>query len=134
MSESFADSLAATALTGTNADFIEILYQRYQSDPKSVDPGWARYFAGLKSNGVLAAPASRSRAVQSAPSTRAAPAAEAARPVAADTGAASAKQAAVSRLIQVFANRGHLIANLDPLGLLRSSAAQRSRSCCPCPR
>ena len=30
---------------------------------------------------------------------------------------ASAKQAAVSRLIQVYANRGHLIANLDPLGL-----------------
>jgi 2-oxoglutarate dehydrogenase E1 component len=30
---------------------------------------------------------------------------------------ASAKQGAVSRLIQVYANRGHLIANLDPLGL-----------------
>src|ERR1700735_3397699 len=30
---------------------------------------------------------------------------------------ASAKQGAVSRLIQVYANRGHLIAKLDPLGL-----------------
>ena len=30
---------------------------------------------------------------------------------------ASAKQGAVSRLVQVYANRGHLIANLDPLGL-----------------
>ncbi len=32
-------------------------------------------------------------------------------------GGASAKQGAVSRLIQVYANRGHLVANLDPLGL-----------------
>jgi 2-oxoglutarate dehydrogenase E1 component len=35
----------------------------------------------------------------------------------ADPGGASAKQGAVSRLIQVYANRGHLAANLDPLGL-----------------
>jgi 2-oxoglutarate dehydrogenase E1 component len=109
MSESFADSLAATALSGTNADFIETLYQRYLSDPKSVDPGWARYFAGLKSNGALPAAATRTLTAQAGRS---------ARPAAADTGAASAKQAAVSRLIQVYANRGHLIANLDPLGLL----------------
>jgi 2-oxoglutarate dehydrogenase complex dehydrogenase (E1) component-like enzyme len=30
---------------------------------------------------------------------------------------ASAKQGAVSRLIQVYMNRGHLIAKLDPLGM-----------------
>ena len=30
----------------------------------------------------------------------------------------SAKQAAVSRLIQIWTNRGHLVANLDPLGLM----------------
>src|SRR5258708_29353408 len=35
----------------------------------------------------------------------------------AESGGASAKQGAVSRLIQVYANRGHLVANLDPLGL-----------------
>ena len=29
----------------------------------------------------------------------------------------AAKQGAVSRLIQIYANRGHLIANIDPLGL-----------------
>jgi 2-oxoglutarate dehydrogenase E1 component len=40
-----------------------------------------------------------------------------AEPAVAAGGPASAKQAAVSRLIQVHANRGHLIANLDPLGL-----------------
>ena len=31
---------------------------------------------------------------------------------------ASAKQGAVSRLIQVYANRGHLSADIDPLGLM----------------
>ena len=30
---------------------------------------------------------------------------------------AAAKQGSVSRLVQIYANRGHLIANLDPLGL-----------------
>ena len=30
--------------------------------------------------------------------------------------AASEKQGAVSRLVQNYANRGHLIANIDPLG------------------
>src|SRR6201990_3454357 len=42
--------------------------------------------------------------------------AAAASPSSASDGA-SAKQGAVSRLIQVYANRGHLIAKLDPLGL-----------------
>jgi 2-oxoglutarate dehydrogenase E1 component len=114
--------MAATALSGANADFIETLYQQFLKDPKSVDPGWARYFAGLTSNGALEGVPIRDSAVKMARPAQARPA-EArpaqARPAAADTGAASAKQAAVSRLIQVFANRGHLVANLDPLGLLQ---------------
>ena len=32
---------------------------------------------------------------------------------------ASAKQGAVSRLVQVYANRGHLLADIDPLGLMQ---------------
>jgi 2-oxoglutarate dehydrogenase E1 component len=40
----------------------------------------------------------------------------------ATTGSAqSEKQAAVSRLIQSFTNRGHLIAKVDPLGLMQRS-------------
>ena len=38
-------------------------------------------------------------------------------PPAASSTDAAAKQGAVSRLVQIYANRGHLIANLDPLGL-----------------
>ena len=33
------------------------------------------------------------------------------------TADAAAKQGAVSRLVQIYSNRGHLIANLDPLGM-----------------
>ena len=32
---------------------------------------------------------------------------------------ASAKQGAVSRLVQVYSNRGHLLADIDPLGLMQ---------------
>ncbi|HWK49221.1 MAG TPA: 2-oxoglutarate dehydrogenase E1 component, partial [Steroidobacter sp.] len=43
-------------------------------------------------------------------------------PAAAGTGAvssdAAAKQGAVSRLVQVYSNRGHLVADIDPLGLM----------------
>ena len=38
---------------------------------------------------------------------------------AAVTDDASAKQAAVARLVQVYANRGHLLADIDPLGLMK---------------
>ena len=127
MSESPAERLAATALSGGNADFIETLYEQYLKDPNSVDPSFARYFAGLPLNGAgpvrASAPGVRAAAASTRPPGTASPGS--ARPGAApparaevDTGAASAKQAAVSRLIQVYANRGHLIAHLDPLGLL----------------
>jgi 2-oxoglutarate dehydrogenase E1 component len=89
MSQSLADQLATTALSGGNAGFIEDLYEQFLNDPAAVDPAWRLYFSGLAGNAAV----------------------EIAH---ADTGA---KQAAVSRLIQVYANRGHLVANLDPLGL-----------------
>ena len=39
----------------------------------------------------------------------------------------NAKQAAVSRLIQIWINRGHLIAKLDPLGLMQRPRPARAR-------
>jgi 2-oxoglutarate dehydrogenase E1 component len=113
MSQSLADQLATTALSGGNAGFIEDLYEQFLKDPSSLEPAWRDYFTNLKGNGgEIAHGPIRERllaraqlppgptAVQAAPSD-----------------GASAKQGAVSRLIQVYANRGHLIANLDPLGL-----------------
>jgi 2-oxoglutarate dehydrogenase E1 component len=115
MSESLAQSLATTALYGGNADFIEDLYQRYLKDPGSVDPAWARYFEGLKAGSAAEADHGQIRERLSAKlQAQAVGGGRGANTVAE---AASAKQAAVSRLIQVYANRGHLIAHLDPLGL-----------------
>ncbi len=98
-------------LYGGNAAFIEELYERFLADPKAVDPPWREYFASLGAGGPrdVAHGPLRERLAEATrrPGAAAAPAAE----------AASAKQGAVSRLIQVYANRGHLAAKLDPLGL-----------------
>jgi 2-oxoglutarate dehydrogenase E1 component len=113
MNQSLADQLATTALSGGNAGFIEDLYEKFLKDPAAVDPAWAKYFSELKgsSNNEVSHGEVRERLTlrQQQPRAAAAPS------VATDV--ASAKQGAVSRLIQVYANRGHLIANLDPLGL-----------------
>ena len=37
------------------------------------------------------------------------------------SGPADARQAAVSRLIQIWINRGHLVATIDPLGLMHAA-------------
>jgi 2-oxoglutarate dehydrogenase E1 component len=115
MSQSLADQLATTALSGGNAGFIEDLYEQFLRDPSSLDPAWVNYFKGLQGSGVeIAHGPIRERLLARAqkPAVAAASSAQGA-----PSDGASAKQGAVSRLIQVYANRGHLIANLDPLGL-----------------
>ena len=112
MSQSLADQLATTALSGGNADFIEDLYEQFLKDPGAVDPAWAAYFGQLKGAADVAHGPIRERlaARLKLPTARGgAPGGE--------SDGASAKQGAVSRLIQIYANRGHLVANLDPLGL-----------------
>jgi 2-oxoglutarate dehydrogenase E1 component len=114
MSQSLADQFAATALSGGNAAFIEDLYEQFLKDPAAVDPAWAGYFTGLTggARGEVAHGPIRERLLARLQQPRIP--AGAAR---SDSGGASAKQGAVSRLIQVYANRGHLVAHLDPLGL-----------------
>jgi len=113
MSQSLADQLATTALSGGNAGFIEDLYEQFLRDPGSLTPAWVSYFKGLQGSGVeIAHGPIRERLLARAERP---PVAAPAQGAASD--GASAKQGAVSRLIQVYANRGHLIANLDPLGL-----------------
>src|SRR5579862_2337167 len=102
--------LEPTPLYGGNAEFLDALYEQYLRDPASVEERWRRYFAQLGGAGAERAHAPvraqiAARAAQPpAPATTAAP-------------AANAQQAAVSRLIQVWINRGHLLANIDPLAL-----------------
>ena len=51
MSQSLADQLATTALSGGNAAFIEELYDQFLSDPSSVDSAWRDYFSRLQGSG-----------------------------------------------------------------------------------
>jgi 2-oxoglutarate dehydrogenase E1 component len=109
--------LEPTPLYGGNADFLEALYEQYIRDPSSVDARWRGYFeriappaAGERAHGPIQAEiAERAKAPRlSPPGVTRGPAAPA------DN---AAKQAAVSRLIQIWTNRGHLVAQVDPLGL-----------------
>src|SRR5271165_1561526 len=112
MSKSLADQFAATALSGGNAAFIEELYEEFLRDPSSLDPKWRDYFSGFQgAGGETPHGPIRERLLSRLNSP-----ARAAVKVSPSDGA-SAKQGAVSRLIQVYMNRGHLVANLDPLGL-----------------
>jgi 2-oxoglutarate dehydrogenase E1 component len=103
-------SLEPTPLYAGNADFLDTLYEQYRRAPASVAERWRVLFDsfGAPLPGKI-------------PSAPQAPGARAALsdPLAAVDGEAGAKQAAVSRLIQIWTNRGHLLAKLDPLGLMQ---------------
>ncbi len=103
--------LEPTPLYGGNAEFLDALYERFLRDPGSVEEGWRSYFTHLGAPpGERAHAAVRDAIAQRASEARPAGAAGAA--------ADNARQAAVSRLIQVWINRGHVTANIDPLGLM----------------
>jgi len=118
MSDSLRALLASTPLGAGNASYVESLYEQYLADPASVDSTWRDYFGGLTSGAGNGAPDTAHGPIREALARRAyagaSPAGAAAGP-----GDASAKQGAVSRLVQVYANRGHLIADIDPLDLLK---------------
>jgi 2-oxoglutarate dehydrogenase E1 component len=112
-----SEQLASTPLYGSNADYVESLYEQFLSDPSAVSPAWREYFSRMPRP---TAPEPSHRAIQDAIAARAQVARQVGGAVAAALdGDASAKQGAVSRLVQIYANRGHLVAKLDPLGLMR---------------
>src|SRR6201982_521967 len=102
--------LEPTPLYGGNAEFLDALYEQYLRDPGSVEERWRSYFAQLGGAGRERAPAPLREATAARAAAGAAPSS--------DGTADNARQAAVSRLIQVWINRGHLIADIDPLGLM----------------
>lgn len=99
-------------ISGGNAEFVESLYERFLADPASVDPRWRRYFESLGGSGDVPHSAVQ-RAIRIAGQ-------------AARTGIAAAPGAqpgGVLKLITAYRSRGHLQANLDPLGLAAKPAA-----------
>ncbi|MEO0575712.1 MAG: 2-oxoglutarate dehydrogenase E1 component [Pseudomonadota bacterium] len=122
MTKKLQEQYAATPLNGTNAATIEALYEEFLDSPDAVPEAWRQYFQTLV-NGSAESEIAHSDIVAQLKRQALAPASRAAvtngsgtRGVA--TGA-SEKQAAVSRLIQVYALRGHQIADIDPLGMMQ---------------
>ncbi len=106
--------LPATPLAAGNDAYVEMMYEQFLANPESVHADWRAWFTSLGGHGrdvphrpLVEALADRARTAR--------PAGGPAGPTPAPDGAV--KQGAVSRMIQIYANRGHLIANLDPLGL-----------------
>ncbi|ODT62638.1 MAG: 2-oxoglutarate dehydrogenase E1 component [Phenylobacterium sp. SCN 69-14] len=132
--------LAETSfLYGGNAAFVEDLYARWAANPASVDPSWQAFFASLndRAEEVKAAAGQRSWTKAGAPAARPDwlsaidglwPAVEAkvgakvAERAAPGASAESVRAATLDSLraimmIRAYRMRGHLRANLDPLGV-----------------
>jgi 2-oxoglutarate dehydrogenase E1 component len=118
-------------LFGGNIDFIEGLYARYLEDPSSVDPSWRELFARNDGAGrpifnktliEPPAPVVPGKEGKGEGKGSKAAAAVALAPQTAPTVAFEQDmklQARVDQAISAFRLRGHLRANLDPLGRSR---------------
>jgi 2-oxoglutarate dehydrogenase E1 component len=135
---------ASSFLYGANADYIDELYARYEGDPQSVDAQWQAFFASLKDSewDVVqnARGASWKRAdwpplprgdlidalgggdwaaaeKQAGERLRAKAQAKGAEITTAEVQQAARDSVRALMLIRAYRMRGHLHANLDPLGL-----------------
>ncbi|MCP5090317.1 MAG: 2-oxoglutarate dehydrogenase E1 component [Gammaproteobacteria bacterium] len=117
MSNSLKEQLASTPLFGGNASAVERLYEQFLENPDSVPDGWRDYFAAMgdPDNEVVHS-AIRDGLLDEARQGR-----KPGRITTRESGTSvpsGEKQAAVSRLIQVYSLRGYQIADIDPLGLM----------------
>ena len=116
MSANLIREFSESSQLGSNADYVEQLYEAWLNDPTSVPDDWQTYFDGLPDKGVRDIPhsliVSRIEAAQRqrdrhGDATGAPMSDEHAR-----------KQAGVLRLLTAYRSRGHLDARLDPLDLV----------------
>ncbi len=112
MSRSLRELYESSPFSSAQAPYLEEQYERFLNDPAILTPEWRDFFGQF---GPVARPAARPPIAR--PAT--APQPGAAGPSTAVPGDGGEKQSAVSRLIQFYANRGHLIADIYPLGLMQ---------------
>ena len=110
----------SSQLAGGNADYVESLYDAWLADAASVSSDWGRYFEtfkGRESGDVSHVPAiARIEAAQKQRHNGATV-------VSASDDEHARKQAGVLRLLTAYRSRGHLAAELDPLGLTEKMPA-----------
>jgi len=110
----------SSQLAGGNADYVEALYDAWLSDPGSVPAEWNSYFQNF--NGRASGDVSHTAAI-----ARIEAAQKQRRGVVVSAGpvddAHARKQAGVLRLLTAYRSRGHLTADLDPLGLAQKMDA-----------
>jgi 2-oxoglutarate dehydrogenase E1 component len=107
-------------LTGSNIDFIEAQYARFLADPASVEVSWKELFGSLDTQGqplVIDGLVLEPRPRRAGPASRGASA----------SGQGPAEhmrlQSRVAQTLYAFRLRGHLVAQLDPLGVPRPTLA-----------
>ena len=106
-------TLSDSFLTGANIDFIEALYSRFLADPSSVEQSWRDLFSTLQREGkplvidglVLPTPKRNGNGHAAVQNGKGA--------------AEMALQSKVDQVIIAHRLRGHLVAQLDPLGTPR---------------
>lgn len=107
---------------GSNAAYVDELYESYLTDPNSVPEDWRAYFEKLPSNGAVESDVPHS-AVREYFLLEAK---NKSRVQKVGAGAVSSeherRQVRVLHLIAAYRNRGHQVAKLDPLGLMEREA------------
>ena len=103
---------APSSQLGANADYIEGLYEQYLVSPDSVGPKWRAYFDAFKGREAGDVPHSAiAEAVARAGR-------EATRGVVVQaSGTGDDRERGVGKLVTAYRSRGHLGAELDPLGM-----------------
>ena len=115
MSADINQLYATSQLSGGNAAFVEELYEAYLADREAVPPKWRQYFDSLQTAGrtdVAHTPIMNAVADVARRGARGLLVMQTA-----EHSADQAKQGAVLKLVNAYRTRGHLAANLDPLGL-----------------
>ncbi|HET7675751.1 MAG TPA: 2-oxoglutarate dehydrogenase E1 component [Gammaproteobacteria bacterium] len=120
MSDSLDKQYLTSPLFGANAPFVEALYERFLEDPDSVDGHWRDYFRGFRAGGASGGDGRGEvprMPVEAEFRRRAQMPHQAAGAAVGGTPDLAGRSAAAMRLIQAYRGRGHMCANLDPLGL-----------------
>ena len=101
--------------------FVEELYQRFLTDPGSVDASWRRYFERMPRDAFMGAPQIgprfKARSVFNPENGRARGNGAG---FAGDPFEVAVRQDRVDQLVRAYRVRGHMVAQVDPLGLPRS--------------